>query len=49
VTRATMIFEHIMREKSSGRVFVQCRAKVVYVDPNGRPKRLPAEYVEKLL
>jgi acyl-CoA thioester hydrolase len=48
VTRATMVFEHTMREKTSGRVFVECRAKVVYVDPNGRPKRLPAEYVEKL-
>jgi acyl-CoA thioester hydrolase len=49
VTRATMIFEHVMREKTSRRVFVECRAKVVYVDPGGRPKRLPAEYVEKLI
>jgi len=23
-------------------------AKLVYVDPNGRPKRLPEEYVEKV-
>ena len=49
VTRATMIFEHVMREKASQRVFVECRTKVVYVDPNGRPKRLPVEYVEKLI
>jgi acyl-CoA thioester hydrolase len=48
VTRATMVFEHIMREKSSQRVIVECRAKVVFVDPNGRPKRLLAESVEKL-
>lgn len=48
VSRATMFFEHIMREKSSRRVFVECRAKMVYVDPTGRPKRLPAEMVEKL-
>jgi len=47
-TRATLIFEHVMREKASGRVFVECRTKMVYVDPNGRPKRLSAEYVEKI-
>lgn len=47
-TRATMIFEHIMREKTSRRVFVECRAKVVYVDHAGKPKRLSAEYVEKI-
>jgi acyl-CoA thioesterase FadM len=43
-----MVFEHVMREKSSRRVCVECRAKMVYVDPSGRPKRLAAEYVEKL-
>jgi acyl-CoA thioester hydrolase len=48
VSRVTMVFEHVMREKTSGRVFVECRAKVVYVDPTGRPKRLPEEYVEKM-
>jgi acyl-CoA thioester hydrolase len=48
VTRVTMMFEHIMREKTSGRVFVECRAKVVYVDKNGRPKRLSDDYVEKM-
>jgi acyl-CoA thioester hydrolase len=48
VTRATMIFEHVMRDKTSHRVFVECRAKVVAVDVNARPKRLPEEYVEKI-
>jgi len=48
VSRATMIFEHVMREKMSRRVFVECRAKVVAVDANARPKRLPEEYVEKI-
>jgi acyl-CoA thioester hydrolase len=48
VTRATMIFEHVMREKMSRRVLVECRAKVVAVDANARPKRLPDEYVEKI-
>jgi len=45
VSRVTMVFEHVMREKASRRVFVECRAKVVYVDRNARPKRLPDEYV----
>jgi len=48
VTRATMIFEHIMRDKSSGRIFVECRAKVVYVDATGKPKRVPAESIVKM-
>ena len=48
VTRATMVFEHVMREKSTKRVFVECKSKVVYVDPGGRPKRLTTEYVEKV-
>ena len=48
VTRATMIFEHVMREKMSRRVLVECRAKVVAVDANARPKRMPEEYVEKI-
>lgn len=48
VTRATMIFEHVMREKTSQRVFVECRAKIVYVDPAGKPKRLTAEYADKV-
>jgi acyl-CoA thioester hydrolase len=48
VTRATMIFEHVMRERTSRRVFVECRAKVVTVDVNAKPKRLPADYVENI-
>jgi acyl-CoA thioester hydrolase len=48
VTRATIIFEHVMREKLSRRVLVECRAKVVAVDANARPKRLPEEYVENI-
>jgi acyl-CoA thioester hydrolase len=47
-TRITMIFEHIMRDKETRRVLVQCMAKVVFVDSQGRPKRLPEESVEKL-
>ena len=46
VTRATMVFEHVMRHKETGRVFAQCMAKAVFVDANAKPKRLPAEFVE---
>jgi acyl-CoA thioester hydrolase len=48
VTRATMIFEHVMREKASRRVVTECMAKLVIVDRNGKPKRLPEEYLEKM-
>ena len=46
VTRATMIFEHVMREKSSRRLLVECRAMVVAVDATGRPKRLTEKFVD---
>jgi acyl-CoA thioester hydrolase len=48
ISRVTMVFHHIMREKTSRRVFVECKAKVVYVDTHGKPKRLPEEYMEKV-
>jgi acyl-CoA thioester hydrolase len=47
-SRVTMVFNHLMREKTSRRVFVECNAKIVYVDTNGKPKRLSDEYVEKV-
>jgi len=48
MTRATMVFEHVMREKASRRVLVECLAKVVFVNPEGRPKRLSTELLEKM-
>jgi acyl-CoA thioester hydrolase len=48
VSRVTMNFHHTMKDKTSGRVFVECMAKLVYVDTHGRPRRLPEEYVEKM-
>jgi acyl-CoA thioester hydrolase len=47
-TRATMTFEHVMRDKAGGRVFTECRARMVVVDANARPKRLSADFVDKL-
>ncbi len=48
-SRVTTVFNHIMREKTSRRVIVKCQAKIVYVDTNGKPKRLPDEYVERMM
>ena len=48
VTRATMVFEHVMRDKATNRVFVECMAKAVFVDANAKPKRLHADFVEKV-
>ena len=48
VTRATMVFEHIMRDKATKRLFTECRAKAVYVDPGGKPKRLAQAYVDAI-
>jgi acyl-CoA thioester hydrolase len=48
VTRASMVFEHVMREKDSRRVIVECRAKLCFVDANARIKRLTAEFVAKI-
>lgn len=48
VTRATMLFEHVMRDKSSGKTFVECRARMVAVDQHGKPKRLPDSHTEAI-
>jgi acyl-CoA thioester hydrolase len=48
VTRATMMFEHVMREKGSRRVLVECRARMVFVDNAAKPKRLAADLVSRL-
>jgi len=48
-SRVTTVFNHVMREKTSRRVIVKCNAKIVYVDTNGKPKRLSDEYVEGMM
>jgi acyl-CoA thioester hydrolase len=49
ITRVTMAFHHTMRDKTSKKVFVECKTKVVYVDSGGRPKRISEEYMEKIV
>jgi acyl-CoA thioester hydrolase len=48
VSRITVNFRHTMKDKATGRVLVECMAKLVYVDTHGRPKRLSEEYVGKM-
>ncbi len=48
VTAATLIFEHTMKEKTSGRLITECKAKAVCVDSSGKPKRIPREIADKL-
>ncbi len=45
---ATITFEHVMKEKESGRIVAECKAKAVCVDSSGRPKRMPRETMERL-
>jgi len=47
-TGATLTFQHTMKEKTSGRLIIECKAKAVCVDTVGKPKRIPREVLEKL-
>jgi len=48
MTGATLTFAHVMKEKTTGRVIVESRAKAVCVDRNIKPKRIPKDVAEKL-
>jgi acyl-CoA thioester hydrolase len=48
VSAATLLFEHTMKEKMSGTLITECKAKAVCVDPSGKPKRIPREVADKL-
>jgi acyl-CoA thioester hydrolase len=47
-TGATITFQHIMKEKATGRLVTECKAVAVCVDAKGKPKRIPREALEKL-
>ena len=47
-TGATLLFEHTMTEKASGKVLTECRARLVCADAAGKPKRMPKEIADKL-
>ena len=48
VTRATLTFSHIMREKVSGRVVVKGSARLAATDGNGKVTRLDGAMVSAL-
>ena len=48
VTGATLLFEHTMKEKTSGRVLVEAKARLVCVDASIKPQRIPRDIVEKV-
>ena len=48
MTGASVAFSHVMREKTSGRLLVECMARAVCVDKDGRPRRIPRDVAEKL-
>jgi len=48
MTGATLTFCHTMKEKATGRLIVESRAKAVCVGKNIKPKRIPKEDAEKL-
>jgi acyl-CoA thioester hydrolase len=48
ISAATLLFEHTMKEKTSGKLITECKAKAVCVDSSGKPKRIPREIADKL-
>ncbi len=48
ISAATLLFEHTMKEKISGRLIAECKAKAVCVDSSGKPKRIPKETADRL-
>ena len=48
ITKVSIMFEHTMKEKKTGKLLTECRAKLVCTDTAGKPKRMPQEFVEKV-
>lgn len=48
VTRASLTFRHVIREKVSGRLVVEGSAKLAATDLSGKVKRLVPTFVEQL-
>jgi acyl-CoA thioester hydrolase len=48
ITAASITFSHSMKEKTSGRLLVESRARAVCVDSAGKPRRIPKDAAEKL-
>ncbi len=48
VTAASLLFEHGMKDKATGRLLVECKARLVCVGADMKPKRVPKEIAERL-
>ena len=48
VGTASITFAHVLQERETGRVVVEGSAKLVAVDMEGKPKRLPKSLVEAM-
>lgn len=47
-TGATLLFEHRMTEKATGRLLVEGKIRMVCTDLSARPKRIPKDMLERL-
>ena len=48
VTAASIVFQHIMKERESGRLIAEGMTRLVCVNSSGRPKRIPKEITRHL-
>lgn len=49
ITAASVLFSHVMKEKTSGRLIAEASARAVCVDPSHKPRRIPAEVAKSLI
>lgn len=45
-SRVSLLFEHSMKDKATGRMIAGAKARLVCVDAAGKPKRMPQEFVD---
>jgi acyl-CoA thioester hydrolase len=48
VSAASLLFEHVMKDKATGRLLVECKARLVCVGADMKPKRIPKDVAERL-
>ena len=48
VTAASIVFQHTMKERESGRLIAEGMIRLVCVNSSGRPKRIPKEIAKHL-
>lgn len=48
ITAASLLFEHTMKEKTTGKLLVESKARLVCVGADMKPKRIPKDVAERL-